>query len=513
MILKAKAKPVKIRITSGGEEHSSLESLRNNFKWDDISKLFDGRLVKWLRRIDELEKAQMIEDIKDPEKKVLEIYNILFPHINIENKDSLFFKYEVDELLEAIVYEVIKNSELKDILDIYIQNKYKKTISFIINLLGNLEFSMDSFSKEELFKYGKILYERNEIRPLGQRFIDCGVERGDRKALLYRQKLDESNDVEITDILLRNSTLKLLNNSWETENPISLDDKYTPLKEICEFSNNCLDIFLTDKLKKTTSIDLQELAKHYFADIPKDSKLFEEKKFILSILTKDKAERDKILKEIKDYFPANQLLTKGQFDITNLHDFKANYPRLNAKELKFFILHLGEFRSSPLQKNNQLKFIPDNEIKSKLKDIYSDIKEEIKKSWTTHKPITKLSSSEMEKELIDFSNFWLEIFKQYLHNGSKIINTVKNQVEDKFKNTKLNSSLFKEITLLYALFGRNSDEKRNYLLNKISDYKPAKALLLQYKFYLGGNYSFHLYYTNNFSALPYYITHLDEYSE
>ena len=33
-----KAKPVKIRIMSGGEEHSSLNSLCHNFKLEDVKK-------------------------------------------------------------------------------------------------------------------------------------------------------------------------------------------------------------------------------------------------------------------------------------------------------------------------------------------------------------------------------------------------------------------------------------------------------------------------------------------
>ena len=44
------AKPVKIRIKSGGEEHSSLESLKRNFNISDINPLLDGRLARWLRQ-------------------------------------------------------------------------------------------------------------------------------------------------------------------------------------------------------------------------------------------------------------------------------------------------------------------------------------------------------------------------------------------------------------------------------------------------------------------------------
>lgn len=49
MELIPKAKPVKIRIKSGGEEHSSLESLKRNFSISDINPLLDGRLARWLR--------------------------------------------------------------------------------------------------------------------------------------------------------------------------------------------------------------------------------------------------------------------------------------------------------------------------------------------------------------------------------------------------------------------------------------------------------------------------------
>ena len=50
MKLIAKAKPVKIRIKSGGEEHTSLDSLKRNFNISDIQPLLDGRLVRWLKQ-------------------------------------------------------------------------------------------------------------------------------------------------------------------------------------------------------------------------------------------------------------------------------------------------------------------------------------------------------------------------------------------------------------------------------------------------------------------------------
>lgn len=60
MKLIPKAKPVKIRIKSGGEEHSSLDSLLHNFDISDIKSLLDGRLVRWLKQQRENELANVI---------------------------------------------------------------------------------------------------------------------------------------------------------------------------------------------------------------------------------------------------------------------------------------------------------------------------------------------------------------------------------------------------------------------------------------------------------------------
>lgn len=59
MTLIPKAKPIRIRIVSGGEEHSSIETLRNNYSLVDILPLVkDGRLHKWLLRVGETKAAE-----------------------------------------------------------------------------------------------------------------------------------------------------------------------------------------------------------------------------------------------------------------------------------------------------------------------------------------------------------------------------------------------------------------------------------------------------------------------
>ena len=82
MKLVAKAKPVKIRIKSGGEEHSSLDSLKMNFCIDDVRELLDGRLSRWLRQQNEILLAEEIDKFENQnlnsDDKCLEFIRLLF---------------------------------------------------------------------------------------------------------------------------------------------------------------------------------------------------------------------------------------------------------------------------------------------------------------------------------------------------------------------------------------------------------------------------------------------------
>lgn len=96
MKLVAKAKPVKIRIKSGGKEHSSLDSLKMNFCIDDVRELLDGRLSRWLRQQNEILLAEEIDkfesrDLIDSDEKCLEFINLLFyKELETINITSLF---------------------------------------------------------------------------------------------------------------------------------------------------------------------------------------------------------------------------------------------------------------------------------------------------------------------------------------------------------------------------------------------------------------------------------------
>lgn len=82
MKLVAKAKPVKIRINSGGEEHSSLDSLKINFCISDVKELLDGRLSRWLRQQNEGSLAEEVDKFNaedlDLDDKCLAFIKLIF---------------------------------------------------------------------------------------------------------------------------------------------------------------------------------------------------------------------------------------------------------------------------------------------------------------------------------------------------------------------------------------------------------------------------------------------------
>lgn len=80
MKLIPKARPVRIRISSGGVEHLTLDSLKHHFDVSAIIPMInDGRLLRWLRQRGESAVAEMIEaadEIKDTD-----VLKIFFPEL------------------------------------------------------------------------------------------------------------------------------------------------------------------------------------------------------------------------------------------------------------------------------------------------------------------------------------------------------------------------------------------------------------------------------------------------
>ena len=134
MKLEPKAKPVRIRIKSGGEEHFNLESLKQNFSVQDLWEAVIGKsLSLWLRQQNETELAKKVDEfchIKKPSNdEYIKFSTLFFGNESINDADSLItfylgkglmknFQYAFPYLLDSLDYQngkswFVKYKELK----------------------------------------------------------------------------------------------------------------------------------------------------------------------------------------------------------------------------------------------------------------------------------------------------------------------------------------------------------------------------------------------------------------
>ena len=163
----AKAKPIRIRIKSGGEEHFSLDSLRQNLNVQDLWPLIkDNRLSRWLRQLGETELAHSVESLINEELDEHAYFYVL----------KLFLKEQFDNSQIHDIYSLFgywhdcekRTPKNYDSLRKYLLSQYEGA-KFIFKQYAN-EVSdgewWDVFSKFEneedpefLFKQGKLAFD------------------------------------------------------------------------------------------------------------------------------------------------------------------------------------------------------------------------------------------------------------------------------------------------------------------------------------------------------------------
>ena len=163
----AKAKPIRIRIKSGGEEHFSLDSLRQNLNVQDLWPLIkDNRLSRWLRQLGETELAHSVESLINEEPDEHAYFYVL----------KLFLKERFDNSQIHDIYSLFgywHDCEKRTPKNYYYLRKYLLSqyegAKFIFKQYAE-EFSdgewwdvFCKFEKEEdpefLFKQGKLAFE------------------------------------------------------------------------------------------------------------------------------------------------------------------------------------------------------------------------------------------------------------------------------------------------------------------------------------------------------------------
>ena len=188
MKLSSKPKPVRIRISLGGIEHTTLESLKENIT-PEILNFTDGRLQRWLKQQGKEDLTTDIEEIKKSNKndkeKLLAIYNKLYKKGHTQllsyvdewgdgNRASTLLKYylsncESDEnALNKIIgnyFEILSLREWYDLVSVNIFCREFADIEnteHILNALKDEGFSDDEIEKikKELgFPKGRIIFK------------------------------------------------------------------------------------------------------------------------------------------------------------------------------------------------------------------------------------------------------------------------------------------------------------------------------------------------------------------
>lgn len=194
----AKAKPIRIRIKSGGEEHFSLDSLRQNLNVQDLWPLIkDKRLSRWLMQLGETELAHSVESLINEELDEYAYFYVL----------KLFLKERFDNSQIHDIYSLFeywhdcekRTSKNYDSLCKYLLSQYEGA-KFIFKQYAE-EFSdgewwdvFCKFKKEEdpefLFEQGKLAFE-GFTKSDGSNFdkdLVLGIELIEKAAELHNQK-------------------------------------------------------------------------------------------------------------------------------------------------------------------------------------------------------------------------------------------------------------------------------------------------------------------------------------
>lgn len=346
MKLIAKAKPVRIRITSGNEEHNSLESLQKNFVWKDVAMLFDGRLVKWLKRINESEVADRLTELSKKTNlsdDILGVYNALFrkdsPFIDIE---EVFTECLHDNSITSLAEELVSRLSTSELI------KYGFRFSGLWNLFAEQLARISSTftgneSGQELFSVGEFLYNDELYNKEGKRCILLAVKRGYRAAYNFKKKnnIVDAEDLEI--ILKSKDTINTLARSWANNAEIPLIAVRGTTKIVYDFSNVCLKLYR--KSKTGYSEDLQSIANKYFEYIGNNDPLYQEKRFIIALFDDDERIAKRNLQVIVDeYPPAKAIIRYGKFELDG-HTYELCSGFVTATHLKFFVKNLLRFRN------------------------------------------------------------------------------------------------------------------------------------------------------------------------
>ena len=296
----AKAKPIRIRIKSGGEEHFSLDSLRQNLNVQDLWPLIkDNRLSRWLRQLGETELAHSVESLINEELDEHAYFYVL----------KLFLKERFDNSQIHDIYSLFgywhdcekRTSKNYDSLRKYLLSQYEGA-KFIFKQYAN-EFSdgewWDVFSKFENEKDPEFLFEQGRLafdgftKSDGSNFdkdLVRGKELIEKAAELHNQEAIDfvkSNKFDVARKLamLTPEAKEKIDNlicRWKSEKIGFITKKTAYDEEIVREVKKLLQEFTL--LWKASAFVVTAEAEAKYDDLDESDVFFKERKFVLDLV-------------------------------------------------------------------------------------------------------------------------------------------------------------------------------------------------------------------------------------
>lgn len=356
----AKAKPIRIRIKSGGEEHFSLDSLRQNLNVQDLWPLIkDNRLSRWLRQLGETELAHSVESLINEELDEHAYFYVL----------KLFLKERFDNSQIHDIYSLFgywhdcekRTSKNYDSLRKYLLSQYEGA-KFIFKQYAN-EFSdgewWDVFSKFENEKDPEFLFEQGRLafdgftKSDGSNFdkdLVRGKELIEKAAELHNQEAIDfvkSNKFDVARKLamLTPEAKEKIDNlicRWKSEKIGFITKKTAYDEEIVREVKKLLQEFTL--LWKASAFVVTAEAEAKYDDLDESDVFFKERKFVLDLVRYyySKEKSGLFVKLAEDYhYPLAQYMIHRPID--NRIDGFAFAKSSFYNQLGFIVDHLFKY--------------------------------------------------------------------------------------------------------------------------------------------------------------------------
>ena len=355
----AKAKPIRIRIKSGGEEHSSLDSLRRNLCVQELWPLIkDHRLSRWLRQLGEVDLAHDIDALSESQLDFSTYFKVLLLFL----KDDLVGRH-VTELytLFSFWHDCEKRkSKNYDSLRKYLLSTYEGA-KFIFKQypeeLSDGEW-WDVFSKYEneedpefLFEQGKLAFEgftnfdKDLVR--GKKLIEKAAELHNQKAIDFVKS--NKFDVARKLAMLTPEAKEKIDNlivKWKDEmlgfstRKTNYDEEI--VREVKQLLREFASLRKTYKMFNREAVRTEAEVKYEVLD--KSNVFYKERKFVLDLAqySYDKEIPGLFVELAEDYhYPLAQYMLHRPAD--NRIDGFAFAATMFPNQLRFIVDHLFKY--------------------------------------------------------------------------------------------------------------------------------------------------------------------------